>query len=116
NKREVIVMINKTKLLHSEIEIYGRVQMVGFRNTIKNFADVNNVVGEVRNDEQNNKLVHVICEGDEKDIKKFYGWLKQKKQQTQENKKLRDELPRRILEIDRTITSMKKMKKILTSY
>ncbi|MDI6888793.1 MAG: acylphosphatase [Methanocellales archaeon] len=104
-------MINKTELLHSEIEIYGRVQMVGFRNIIKNFADVNNLVGKIWNDKQNNKLVHVICEGDEKDIKKFYDWLKQEKQQTQKNKKLRDELPGRILEIDRMITSMKKTKK-----
>jgi undecaprenyl diphosphate synthase len=57
-----------------KINIYGRVQGVGFRKKIKRFADKNNLKGFVENNFDGSVSMFVKCS--DKKLNKFLAWLK----------------------------------------
>lgn len=60
---------HKTTYLHSSITVKGIVQIVGFRENIKNIAIRNRIFGEIRN--LSNGDVSVVCEGKKEDVCNF---------------------------------------------
>lgn len=54
------------------LKIYGRVQMVFFRDSTRRFAKKLGLVGWVKNEDDG--TVKVIAEGEEEDLKKLIDW------------------------------------------
>ena len=59
---------------HVNISIYGKVQGIFFRRTIKHEAEKLNLVGFVRNEPDT--TVYLEVEGKEDELNKFITWLK----------------------------------------
>ena len=57
-----------------EIILEGRVQGIGFRWTIKNYAQKNNLTGWVMNLEEGS--IKAIIQGNKEDLDKFLEWMK----------------------------------------
>lgn len=55
------------------IDVYGRVQGVNFRSTIKNYCDSSGIKGYVMNDEEGS--VHIIAQGEIEKLKGLITWL-----------------------------------------
>ncbi len=60
--------------VHYEIRLQGRVQGVGFRYQIKEYADEHNIRGYARN--LRDRSVSLEIEGDEEILNKFIVWCK----------------------------------------
>ena len=61
-------------LKHLTISIYGKVQGVFFRRTVKHEARRRGIAGFVQNEPDGS--VRIEAEGDEEILKEFVGWLK----------------------------------------
>lgn len=58
----------------SKIKVYGRVQGIFFRKSVKELADKIGIKGSVRNCADGS--VEIIAQGNEDKIKKLYSWIK----------------------------------------
>jgi acylphosphatase len=64
--------MNKDFELNAEIN--GRVQGIGFRAMIRNYADENNLFGFVMNKDSGE--VRVVVQGNKEKLDRFLGWIK----------------------------------------
>jgi len=65
-------MVNNIKEL--QIELFGRVQGIGFRYTIRQYAQQNNLNGYVAN--QDDGSVKALVQGTKEQLDKFIEWIK----------------------------------------
>lgn len=56
------------------LRVWGLVQGVGFRYNTKKYAEIQNLSGWVKNEEDGS--VTVVAEGEEKDLQKLIAWVR----------------------------------------
>jgi len=66
-------------LQFAKIEVYGKVQGVNFRQMVKQIAMEKELHGQVRNDEKNQRLVHIHVEGSKSSIDDLIAEIEQMK-------------------------------------
>lgn len=57
------------EMVRAEISVKGKVQKVGYRDTVKEMADELGIVGTIKNENDGSALI--ICEGPKEKIEKF---------------------------------------------